>query len=259
MEFKAFGKLNIFLKILGRDEKGYHSLSSRFCLASGVSDDIFVKEASGFSLLGDFSCPMENNLIVKAIKALKKRLPIKDASLLDYLKIEVDKKIPEGGGLGGGSSDAGNILYHLNAKYFNLSDKIMFEVCKEVGADVSFFYSQVMSANVSGIGEVIEEFIEPELEFEVFTPKICCDTRAVYNAFDRFYKLGDEREAFGCEVEIIKTKTSLQILKAYNREELNDLLKPALNLYPELREVEQDLGDEWFFSGSGASFFKLKL
>ena len=257
MEFKAFGKLNIFLKILSRDERGYHSLVSRFCLVKGIYDDIFIKEADRFGLFGDFSCSIEDNLITKAIKALKNRLPLKEAGLLDYLKIQVDKKIPEGGGLGGGSSNAGNILYHLNKEYFGLPDEMMFEICKEVGADVSFFYSQALSANVSGIGEVIEEFVEPILEFEVFTPDVYCNTREVYNAFDNLSK--SDKGCIDYDIKKWEKESSLQILNSYNREELNDLLKPALNLYPTLKGIEQKLGDEWFFSGSGASFFRLKI
>lgn len=255
MEFKTFGKVNVFLKILGKNKQNYHPLESRFCLARGhLYDEIAIKEADCFSLRGSFDCAVEKNLITKALNSLKKRLAPKDSKLLESISIDVEKRIPVGAGLGGGSSNAGNVLYHLNQSYFQLPDSVMFEICKEVGADVSFFYSQAVSANVSGIGEVVKEFAEEELEFEIFTPDVHCDTRLVYQAFDEACqekRMEEQKEEW-------LGQTSLHLLETHHRSELNDLCNPAMRLYPKLQEINRELGDEWFFSGSGSSFFRLK-
>lgn len=161
MIFKVFPKVNIFLKILGIDERGYHQLASRFCLAHGsLFDVVYVKEGDKFSLKGNFSFPWQENLITQAVFILKdsllhiqnkqssqdlllqtQQLNVEDwdIGILDRLCIEVEKNIPIGSGLGGGSGDAGMLLYHINRTYFGLSDSIMYSIAKRVGCDVSFF------------------------------------------------------------------------------------------------------------------------
>ena len=170
--FDAYPKVNVFLKIIGIDARGYHLLDSRFCLARGaLKDTICIKTANTFSLKGNFTCSMEDNTIYKALHSLKQYLESSgrahEAKKLENLSIEVEKNIPSGAGLGGGSSDAGAVLWHLNEEFFSLSMPELYEVGARVGADVCFFLSRQESANVYGVGEVIEAFEEEALEFEI--------------------------------------------------------------------------------------------
>ncbi|MGL2431938.1 4-(cytidine 5'-diphospho)-2-C-methyl-D-erythritol kinase [Helicobacter pylori] len=257
--FEVYPKVNVFLKILHK-EGAYHKLISRMCLVKDkLKDIISVKNALSFSLKGDFDCPLEENSLFKALQVLKKFLAQKNSShsvikSLDTLAIEVEKNIPTQAGLGGGSADAGGLLYHLNQMFdCRLSLKELYTMGSLVGADTNFFISQHKSANATSYGEVIENFEEEPLEdrLEIYAPNhVSCSTKAVYQA----YKI---ETCFSQAKEWLK-KTSLECLKTYDRSELNDLLKPALRANPALKDIESQLSKEWFFSGSGSAFFRLK-
>ena len=284
--FDAYPKVNVFLKIIGIDARGYHLLDSRFCLARGaLKDTICIKTANTFSLKGNFTCSMEDNTIYKALHSLKQYLESSgrahEVKKLENLSIEVEKNIPTGAGLGGGSSDAGALLWHLNEEFFSLSMSELYEVGARVGADVCFFLSRQESANVYGAGEVIEAFEEEALEFEIYTPPIACDTRKVYEEYDRGVRsniglcgvdlmyggslMGADSLTHGGSLthgdyhyKQFAAESSKEILARGEREELNDLYAPALRAYPALKDHALILGKEWFFSGSGSSFFRLK-
>ena len=272
--FDAYPKVNVFLKIIGIDARGYHLLDSRFCLARGaLKDTICIKTANTFSLKGNFTCSMEDNTIYKALHSLKQYLESSgrahEAKKLENLSIEVEKNIPSGAGLGGGSSDAGAVLWHLNEEFFSLSMSELYEVGARVGADVCFFLSRQESANVYGVGEVIEAFEEEALEFEIYTPPIACDTKKVYEEYDRGVRSGVGLRGVDLmhggslthgdyHYKQFAMESSAKILARGEREELNDLFAPALRAYPALKDYALTLGREWFFSGSGSSFFRLK-
>ncbi len=254
----VFPKLNIFLKIIGIDSRGYHLLDSRFCLArGGLKDCIMIKPSNFFFIKGNFDCALEDNTIYRAIMALKKFLELRGISSapLHSIAIEVEKHIPTGAGLGGGSANAGAVLYYLNEEFFHLPLQDLYFIGRDIGADVPFFISQYVSANVYGIGDVLEEFKEEALEFEILTPKIHCETKKVYMQFDHKKQ---KKTLLSYSYQKFATKNSLDILKLYDRRQLNDLLSPAMQIYPQLRNFEKNLGDEWFFSGSGSSFFRLR-
>lgn len=258
MIFDVFPKLNIFLKILGF-KGSYHQIFSRFVLAKGeIKDIIEIKSADHFSLRGDFGCPKEDNLIYLSVVALENFLKAqgKQFSMLKTLSIEVQKGIPKGAGLGGGSADAGMCLREIN-KFFDLGldgDALRL-VGSKIGADVAFFTSGFTSANVSGVGEILEKFDESDYDFEIFTPDIFCDTAIVYNQYDKMLQEGILSLNSCFEGS---NKCSDEFLSFYERSSLNDLFYPAIRAYPALGDIHKELGKEWFFSGSGSSFFRLK-
>jgi len=112
-----------------------------------------------------------------------------------------------------------------------------------------FFIYGYKSANVSGIGEKIEEFKEEPLFFEIFTPDIKCDTGKIYQAFRQDYKID------AMMANKMKKMKSKDLLKNYSDLELNDLLGSALKVEKSLQLQRKK---DWFFSGSGSSFFKLQ-
>jgi 4-diphosphocytidyl-2-C-methyl-D-erythritol kinase len=162
------------------------------------------------------------------------------------------KNIPAFAGLGGGSSDAATYLKMCNSVLdLGLSLNELAQIGLKVGADVPFFIYGYASANVSGIGEVVEEFDEPLLDLETFTPKIQISTPRVYKVYrEDFYKPLD-----GFEIEKYKNISSLDVMQTMKADEVNDLFKPALQEY---KELQQHYRHGYFFSGSGSSFFKIK-
>jgi len=195
---------------------------------------------------------MEQNTIYKAYKSLL--LYTKSNFLENLMKkyaVKVEKNIPAYAGLGGGSSDAATFLKMCNSSLnLELSLDELASIGLKVGADVPFFIYGYQSANVSGIGEVVEEFKEDSLDFEVFTPKIKISTPKVYQIY---------RESFfapidGFQAQKLKETKSLQILQDMDAKEANDLFEPALQGYKELK-LHYKKG--WYFSGSGSSFFRV--
>ncbi|WP_120945961.1 4-(cytidine 5'-diphospho)-2-C-methyl-D-erythritol kinase [Helicobacter labacensis] len=250
--FAVCPKVNIFLKISGC-EQGYHLLDSRLVLvANSFKDYIQVKRASKFSLKGAFDCPLEQNTIFKAWQALKAYWQDKKQGdlALEGLQIEVEKHIPSQAGFGGGSADAGGFLNAINTHLnLGLGLEELYQIGARVGSDVNFFISGFKSAHVSHFGEVVQGFEEPLLDLELYAPKIACSTKAIYRAFERSTPL---------DIPTLKRTPSLALLQTHPRDALNDLLAPALQITPELRELEARLGPQWFFSGSGSGFFAPK-
>lgn len=255
MSKKAYAKVNIFLKIAGRREN-YHELVSRFVRVSSLYDVVSIvpsNETNAFNLIGDFSCKLEQNTIYKAFLELRKQCPKIDAFFRVY-SVKVEKNIPEFAGLGGGSSDAAAFLLLANELFdlYYTKEKLA-KIGAKIGADVPFFIYEYASANVTGIGEIVEEFKEDDLTIEVFTPQIKCDTKEVFTEFRKeFYKEVSLEEA-----QKLMNMKSKDILSLLNIEEANDLYAPAAKLYNNLSKTHQDLGNKYYFSGSGSSFFKV--
>ena len=250
MTKKSYAKVNIFLKIVGLRDN-YHLIASRFVRVKNLFDTIsFIKkDVDNFSIEGNFSCILEKNTVYKAYKELEKFDEVKEFFKKNIVKI--DKNIPEFAGLGGGSSNCATFLNMVNqACNLNLSKEELAKIGSNIGADVPFFVYEFDSANVSGIGEIVEEFKEESINIEVITPKIACDTGKIYKNFrEKFYK-----ELNKDEVKELFVTNSKDILKKFSINEANDLYFSALDLNQDLKKFEKD---NWFFSGSGSSFFKI--
>ncbi|MCL9822234.1 4-(cytidine 5'-diphospho)-2-C-methyl-D-erythritol kinase [Helicobacter colisuis] len=248
---KSYAKINIFLKITGRvvvESVKYHTLYSRFMLVKNLFDCLEIQESKvGFEILGDFDCPMEKNTIYKVYEVVLPLLNQERQEFLSHQKIEVEKKIPSGAGLGGGSSNAAAFLLWINEVLeLRWSFEKLNEIAQKVGSDVPFFVSQYEVADVSGRGEKIFKSREKALEVEIVTPKIHCDTTKVYQTYAKdFYEPTQENWLEFSNAKILRQSPY----------ENNDLLNSAIKLYPSLKEYVQQ---GYFLSGSGSSFWKVK-
>lgn len=253
---KIYPKLNIFLNILPPIQGGMHPLFSRFVLACGeLYDEMEIIEGKQkFEIQGNFSCSLQENLIYKAKEVLKEEFG-EYAKYLESLRVEVQKNIPQGAGLGGGSANAGAFLCEI-AKRLQIPKERIKHLASKIGSDVSFFVNEFESANVMGTGEVVNEFVEnTHYTYEIFTPKIFCNTGRVYQAFDKLLGSGEIQSIV--KVDFLSL-SSIELLNRFSPIELNDLFFPALREYPELSDIKEELGEGWFFSGSGSSFFRVK-
>ncbi len=250
MRKKAFAKLNIYLKLIKKRDI-YHELQSRFVRYDKLYDDIFFEDKNSdeeFELVGNFGCKKQDNTITKAYSVLKDN-GFKN-ELEEFFKtkrVRVEKRIPEFAGLGGGSSDsAGFLLLCNDVLNLGLSKNQLVKIGLKVGADVPFFLHEVKSANVSGIGEVIEQIDDDIREIELILPDVKCSTPAVYRAF---------RENFKIFNPAWRNCSSKMLLESFKNDYLNDLLNPAVSLYPKLNDFAQK---GYFLSGSGSCMFKVK-
>jgi len=247
MTITSYAKVNIFLKITAL-RGNFHELNSRFMLVKNLHDTItFVpkQKSDEFSLEGDFGCQTKDNTIYKVYEKLQTLPKVED--FFKNHKVVVDKNIPEFAGLGGGSSNCASFL-NLTNKVLNLNLSIeeKLQITNPIGSDIAFFIHQVNSANVSGVGEIVEVFDEDLLDIKTFTPPIKCSTKEVYQTYRKEFLNFDKNLA-----DKLMGLKSAKILKEFNSHDLNDLLPPALFLYPELSEYL----DGKFFSGSGSSVF----
>jgi len=168
-----------------------------------------------------------------------------------YHKVVVEKNIPSGAGLGGGSSDAAAFMRLFNEVCkLGIDTPTLAKLGSTVGADIPFFVYDFNAANVSGFGEVVEEFQDEPFSIELFMPKIHCDTPRVYKTFKKELLNDIDVNSFK-EWEKLSTK---EVLSTINAEEANDLYRASLIAYPQLKEVAPK---GWYFSGSGSTFFKI--
>ncbi|MBU1668454.1 4-(cytidine 5'-diphospho)-2-C-methyl-D-erythritol kinase [bacterium] len=253
MTIKAHAKINTFLKITGH-KNGYHTLLSRFVKVPNLYDTISFVPANceRFTIEGCDDVPTESNTIYKVYLAIKEHMNeciIND--FFKYHKVVVKKNIPQGAGLGGGSSDAAAFMRLFNEVCkLGIDTPTLAKIGSTVGADIPFFVYDYNAANVSGFGEVVEKFDEEPLDIELYTPNIHCDTALVYKTFKQ--NLLDKIEP--TTFEGWEKLSSKEVLSKIDAVMANDLYKASLIAYPEL---EKEAKEGWYFSGSGSTFFRI--
>ena len=152
----APAKINLWLKVLGKREDGFHELETRMvpvalCDRLRLWPDATLPAGKiGFSC-DDPSVPADGtNLVIKAIRALEA-----ETGVLPGMRVHLEKRIPHGAGLGGGSSDAAAALRLVRAAFRpELQDVVLGGAAAMVGSDVPFFLSGY-AADASGRGEVV--------------------------------------------------------------------------------------------------------
>ena len=252
MTKKSYAKVNIFLKIAGKRDN-YHKLVSRFVRVHNLFDEVTFEKGTfnEFTLEGDFGCRTEQNTIFKAYQNLS-LLSSKVEKYFTTHKVKVEKNIPEFAGLGGGSSNCATFMIMVNEVCkLGLSKDELSKIAVTIGADVPFFIYEYNSANVTGIGEIVEKFDEELLDIKTFTPKVACNTGLIFKSFrEHHYKeISDEESKKLLNMKSIDIYNNMSIVEA------NDLYKPALENYKELVPKNYSLPNKSYFSGSGSSFF----
>ncbi len=174
----APAKLNLFLHITGRREDGYHLLQSVFqFLDYGDEIAIEVREDGVIRRLSELpGVPEEQDLVIRAARLLRERSGCGLGA-----DIRVLKRLPMGGGLGGGSSDAATVLVALNRLWgLNLGEDELAELGLSLGADVPVFV-RGRAAWAEGVGEHLLPVELPEPWFLVIAPAVTVATAAVFN------------------------------------------------------------------------------
>lgn len=160
----APAKINLWLRVLGRREDGFHALETR--LAPLALCDRLTLQADAGRALGDIGLDCddpsvpgdESNLVVRAVRELEKA-----TGRLPGMRFFLEKRVPHGAGLGGGSSDAAAALQLVRAAFCpDVEEAVFYTAAAAVGSDVPFFLlGQV--ADASGRGEIVEPVPEAEL------------------------------------------------------------------------------------------------
>jgi 4-diphosphocytidyl-2-C-methyl-D-erythritol kinase len=210
----APAKLTLSLRVTGVREDGYHLIDAEMVTLDLV-DTVTMTEGQGVTYTGPHGAvvPLGDDLVTRALALVNRSA-----------NVQVEKRIPAGAGLGGGSADAGAIL-----RWAGFRD---LAAAAGLGADVPFC-TVGGRARVTGIGESVEPLPFVERTFTLLTPPVHCPTPAVYRAWD---ELGGPTGDHG-----------------------NDLEPAALHVRPELARWRDELaeasGSAPMLAGSGSTWF----
>jgi len=185
LSLKSYAKVNLFLEVLWKRDDGYHEIESliqRISLCDNILLEDRPKEITILCPNKEISIPSNhNNLAYKAARLLMTNFNIKKG-----ISITIDKKIPVGAGLGGGSSNAASVLKGLNQLWnIGLKNEQLQELGAEIGSDVPFFING-RTALVKGRGVKIHTcFTMPKIWLVLAIPNISVSTKWAYGRLDR--------------------------------------------------------------------------
>lgn len=210
---RALAKLTLSLRVVGVRPDGYHLIEAEM-VTLDLADEVTFADGDGLAIDGEFPVPAgPDNLVSRALAAVGRKATVR-----------LVKRIPPGGGLGGGSADAAAVLRWAGV------DSL--EVAARLGADVPFCLVGGR-ARVTGIGELIEPLPFVDRTFTMLTPPFGVRTPAVYAAWDR--------------------------LGGPSGPGPNDLEAAALAVEPRLAQYRDRLGDATgqtpVLAGSGSTWF----
>lgn len=246
----APAKLNLFLHVTGRRPDGYHLLQTAFQLID--RGDVLHIAARGDGVLRRTSdipgVPERQDLVIRAA-ALLQAEALRRGGVLHGADIAVDKVLPMGGGLGGGSSDAATTLMALNRLWnAGLTRDELMALGLPLGADIPFFiFGQ--TAFAEGVGEALQPVAAPDCWYVVIEPGVAVPTAEIFCSrhltrdtqpiiiadFSSHYENRNDSKQFG----------------------RNDLQQVASSLYPPVGEAIEWLGayGDARMTGSGACVF----
>ncbi|GKU93550.1 hypothetical protein SLEP1_g7140 [Rubroshorea leprosula] len=246
-------KINVFLRITNKREDGYHDLASlfhaislgdiiKFSLSPSKTKDRLSTNVTGVPL-------DDRNLIIKALNLYRKK-----TGSDNFFWIHLDKKVPTGAGLGGGSSNAATALWAANL--FNGSpatEKELQEWSSEIGSDIPFFFSHG-AAYCTGRGEVVQDISPPlpsDLPMVLIKPQEACPTAEVYKHF---------RLDLASKVDPLTLLEKISTHGISQNVCINDLEAPAFQVLPSLKRLKQRIiaasrgeYDAVLMSGSGST------
>lgn len=250
----ASAKVNLFLEVVEKRADGFHNIESVFAeidLADHLTMRRTPDDAISLETTGAFHLPPgEDNLVVKAAARLRERLGIRDG-----LAVRLEKRIPLGGGLGGGSSDAALTLKLANACFGGkLTKEELREIGAGLGSDVPFFFDGGVCV-CRGRGEIVEPLagVGEGIGVVLALTGIHCDTAAGY----RGLRLPGKGQALksAAFIEALRQKNLVDMEQlAFNRFE-----ETVFENYPNLaklwRELTEATGRPVRLSGSGGSLW----
>ena len=243
-------KVNLGLAVLGRRDDGFHDIATVF-QAIALEDRLITVPASDLSLVcDDPSIPVDDrNLVIRIARALQERVP---AARGRGAAFTLEKSIPAGAGLGGGSSDAAGALLLLDALWeLGLDEATRREVAASVGSDVAFFLHGGRALG-EGRGEILTPLAPgPELPVVLGTPREPLSTAAVYA---RVATLTPPDRGVTVSRFLVKLAEGNDFAHVEN-----DLERAAFAMRPELVAFKSALSRQGakpaLLSGSGSSVF----
>ena len=233
-EIKSYCKINLSLKIIEKLKNGYHNISSliTFCdLYDVISISKINTSKDRISFSGKFYKGIDEkvNTVTKVLELLREKNLIKNQSF----KISIKKNIPHGSGLGGGSSNASNLLNYFNNKMrLKLKKNKMIDLAKKIGFDVPISLEKkntFLTGKKDKILRINEKF---NLNLLIVYPNIICSTKKIYNK---------NRINGSAKYQSYFDKKNSRELIDYLKNEKNDLEKIVIKIYPKIGKIINDI------------------
>ena len=229
-KIKSFCKINLSLRVLKRLSNGYHNIKSlvTFC---DLHDLISISKIKGvndkISFSGKFKKGVnkKSNTITNVLYLLRKRNFFQKQAF----KIYIQKNIPHGSGLGGGSSNAANVLNFFNSKMrLKLNKDEISKIAYQIGFDTPVSLEKKNTLLTGKKGEILRLNQKFRLNILIVYPNVICSTKKIYANNKKFTFLRSQSNFY------IKDKNKLiDFLKNEN----NDLEKTAIKFYPKVRKI----------------------
>ena len=229
-KIKSFCKINLSLRVLKRLSNGYHNIKSlvTFC---DLHDLISISKIKGvndkISFSGRFKKGVnkKSNTITNVLYLLRKRNFFQKQAF----KIDIQKNIPHGSGLGGGSSNAADVLNFFNSKMrLKLNKNEISKIAYQIGFDTPVSLEKKNTLLTGKKGEILRLSQKFKLNILIVYPNIICSTKKIYKNNKKFTFLRSQSNFY------IKDKNKLiDFLKNEN----NDLEKTAIKFYPKVRKI----------------------
>jgi 4-diphosphocytidyl-2-C-methyl-D-erythritol kinase len=253
MTIRAYAKINIGLRILNKRNDGYHNIETIFHRIN-LFDEIRFQDSSSLLLeCNNPEIPTDNrNLCMKAAQILQKNYKITKGA-----KILLNKNIPIGAGLGGGSSDAAYVLKHLPKLWgIEFPKEELYQIAMDIGSDVPYFLDK-STAYATGRGEQLEYFsVKIPYWIILVHPNVHISTAWAYANL----KLKPHQQENNLKELLIDNIEHPETLKDLIHNDFEDLV---LENHPDIKRLKENLyehGAEFVqMSGSGSSvyaFFK---
>ena len=256
ISFLAPAKINLYLHVLNKLDTGYHTLDS-LVIFSDFSDqvDVWPSNQIELEIKGPFATALTNgsqNIVLRAAKELQAYLGVSFGA-----KIVLNKKIPVAAGLGGGSSDAAATIKALLKLWrVDFEKRDISVMALELGADVPVcLFSQ--PSFVGGVGEKIYPILSfPPVHIVLINPRIEVPTGQIFSNYKGPFNQSARFE--------IAPKTAEELVRFLKDKGSNDLVKPAIEIAPEiemaLNFLNSDVNCKFAnMSGSGATCFGIYL
>jgi 4-diphosphocytidyl-2-C-methyl-D-erythritol kinase len=253
MKLKAYAKINLGLKVKGKDEKGYHLLDM-VMLPISLCDNIEITkrddEEVNVIVTNNVYLPQDNS-ITKSIRLMQEKY-----NFTTGFDVKIEKNIPTQAGMGGGTSDAAeiikavNVLMNINAPLKDLESLAM-----QVGSDVVYSLYSTLS-RIQGTGEIYTK-IDKEFKYPILIvkPKSGIKTK---DCFSLYNKDEDNIREDTIDKLINSLDKELYIVRKYAK---NSLLRPASKIAPIIKKIIKTLLEHNLdliqMSGSGSTVYAI--
>ena len=250
---KAFAKINLGLLITGKRPDGYHTLETIFAPINWYDTIEFTDSELISMSCSNIDLPVDdNNLCIRAAKSLQQFAGVRKG-----VAMKLQKQVPFGAGLGGGSSDAATVLRILNERWqVNVSPVELHALAVKLGADVPYFLSMKGLAYARGIGDELDDLglTLPYYIVTAFPEEHIATAWAYKNFYPRFDRQLPDMKKLVSELCLFDKKEGLPAFE-------NDFELAVFDHFPAVRQVKVSLLEAGCvfasLSGSGSAVFGL--